>query len=579
MPVTSPDPLSTPCGYASAGAKIRQAQLIGGCPTQPFVEPSGFPSSWLAVQTEARRARSAATPTSPPRLSPLLATTDPGSVSEHAVDSGGGKDGCHIAEKHVGLRSGRGKESKKLFAQQSVRGTAVPGALGREIIALDGAIKTTLAPYREGPAQEMGKDDLALEELISGGDIHMVARDQSGCRMLQQKLEADPNVASLIFGDVLEHFAELMMDPFGNYLCQKLMEMCNLCQLEQILDRVSADLVRVSLNLHGARAVQKLVDVVKVSPYVSRFFAALEGSISTLAKSSNGNHVVQRCLDSLPDSKVLIFSALTNDIMNVSSDRQGCRILQRCIDASEGEGRVSLIRAICNHTLTLVQDPFGNYVVQHLLSSNDLWVNNTVVAGILGHIGVLSKQKFSSNVVERCLQLCGEEEKNLMIRELCDVNPGDLLRDVYGNYVIQSALSVATEPHLSALMNLVRPVLPLLRSSGQGRIAQKLEKKYPRLRQGSTAPSGGRSRGRVHGAARNAQSSSVRGGKAPSSGESNVGRAIRIDEALPSSQMDLGGIFCDQGSGAKDASTVERGFFVTPRMGLHDSTEFRYMLP
>merc|ERR1712136_222306 len=60
---------------------------------------------------------------------------------------------------------------------------------------------------------------------------------------------------------------------------------------------------------HGARAVQKLVDVVKVSPYVSRFFAALEGSISTLAKSSNGNHVVQRCLDSLPDSKVLIFSA------------------------------------------------------------------------------------------------------------------------------------------------------------------------------------------------------------------------------------------------------------------------------
>lgn len=381
----------------------------------------------------------------------------------------------------------------------------------------------------------------------TNGSVHMVARDQAGCRMLQQKLdEGDPRVISTIFSEVLGHFSELMMDPFGNYLCQKLLELCNFRQLERILDRVSGDLVRVSLNMHGARAVQKLVDTVKVSPYVSRLVSALEGSIATLAKDANGNHVVQRCLDALrPEAQIFIFRALAVNIIDVSSDRQGCRIIQRCVDAAQGEGRLSLIKAICSHTLPLVQDPFGNYVVQYVLSLNDLWVNNAVVASMLGHLGVLSKQKFSSNVVERCLQLCGAEEKKMMIGELCEfVNPGELLRDVYGNYVIQSALSVATEPQLSALLNQIRPSLPLLRTSGQGRrIAQKLEKRYPRLRgdSGNVATSGnGRSKGKADGGASGAGGVSSNGADGcvlrKSSEEAAItardGGPIRIDDAL-----------------------------------------------
>merc|ERR1712176_480773 len=74
-----------------------------------------------------------------------------------------------------------------------------------------------------------------------------------------------------------------------------------------------------------------------------------------------------------------------------------------------------------------------------------------------------------------------------MIRELSDPRGlGDLLKDVYGNYVVQSALTLANEQQLQLMLSFIRPVLPSLRSSGQGRrIAQKLEKKYPQLRGGS----------------------------------------------------------------------------------------------
>merc|ERR1719229_38463 len=103
---------------------------------------------------------------------------------------------------------------------------------------------------------------------------------------------------------------------------------------------------------------------------------------------------------------------------------------------------------------------------------------------MLGRLSVLARQKFSSNVVERCLQLCSQEDKIRMIMELADVRGlGELLRDVYGNYVVQSALGIAQEPQLSHFLGAVKPLLPSLRASGQGRrIAQKLEKKYPQLR-------------------------------------------------------------------------------------------------
>jgi len=49
-------------------------------------------------------------------------------------------------------------------------------------------------------------------------------------------------------------------DPFGNYLCQKLLEYSTDDQRNVICDSVAQDLVNISLNMHGTRAVQKMID-------------------------------------------------------------------------------------------------------------------------------------------------------------------------------------------------------------------------------------------------------------------------------------------------------------------------------
>ena len=49
-------------------------------------------------------------------------------------------------------------------------------------------------------------------------------------------------------------------DPFGNYLCQKLLEYSTDEQRNLICESVAQDLVNISLNMHGTRAVQKMID-------------------------------------------------------------------------------------------------------------------------------------------------------------------------------------------------------------------------------------------------------------------------------------------------------------------------------
>ena len=60
------------------------------------------------------------------------------------------------------------------------------------------------------------------------GNVYRMCKDQHGCRFLQKKLEeAHPKAVEMIFSEVYDHMVELMTDPFGNYLCQKLIEHCD----------------------------------------------------------------------------------------------------------------------------------------------------------------------------------------------------------------------------------------------------------------------------------------------------------------------------------------------------------------
>lgn len=66
-----------------------------------------------------------------------------------------------------------------------------------------------------------------------------------------------------------------VLDPFGNYLCQKLLEYSTDEQRNVICESVAQDLVNISLNMHGTRAVQKMIDFLSTRRQASVFSSDL----------------------------------------------------------------------------------------------------------------------------------------------------------------------------------------------------------------------------------------------------------------------------------------------------------------
>jgi hypothetical protein len=69
-------------------------------------------------------------------------------------------------------------------------------------------------------------------------------------------------------------------------------------------------------------------------------------------------------------------------------------------------------------TAQLVQDQYGNYVIQHILERGREADKSMVVSKIRGQVLQLSKHKFASNVVEKCVDYGSKRDRQLLIEEV-----------------------------------------------------------------------------------------------------------------------------------------------------------------
>ncbi|KAM3342552.1 putative pumilio 8, chloroplastic [Capsicum galapagoense] len=314
------------------------------------------------------------------------------------------------------------------------------------------------------------RNDLVLKEGNIENNVYLAAKDQVGCRYLQRIFdEGTSEDVQIIFNSIIHHIFELMKDPFGNYLVQKLLTVCSEEQRMQFVLMVTKDpveLVKTSRTTHGTRVVQKLIESMKNRLEISLVIRALQPGNLNLMMDVNGNHVIQRCLHCLSkDHNKLIFDVATKHTVDIATHRYGCCVLNKCISYSTGKQREKLLVEICSNGLKLAQDPFGNYVVQFIIELKIPSVAAMLCSQFERHYVYLSRQKFSSHVIEKLLK-CFEESRSRIINELVSEPHFDqLLQDPFANYVIQSALGVTKGSVRALLLHAVRPHTLLLRTS------------------------------------------------------------------------------------------------------------------
>ncbi|KAJ7955442.1 Pumilio-like 12 [Quillaja saponaria] len=342
---------------------------------------------------------------------------------------------------------------------------------------LDSFQSSALSPYNKElkniSLKPLPQKFTSVDEVT--GRIYLMAKDQHGCRFLQRQIaEGTPRDVEKIFLEIINYTVELMTDPFGNYLVQKLLEVCDEEKRMWILCSItsnSGELVRISCDMHGTRAVQKVIETLKTPEQFSMVVSSLKPGIVTLMKNMNGNHVAQRCLLYFsPELNEFLFEAATNNCVELAMDRYGCCVIQKCLCRSDSEQGHRLVCEITSNALFLSQDPFGNYVVQYVLELQLPWATIEIFDQLEGNYPSLSIQKCSSNVVEKCLRYADEEHRTRIVKEFIDDPRLDqIMQDPYGNYVIQAAVDQSKGTLVGALMNAIRPHIPVLRTSPYGK--------------------------------------------------------------------------------------------------------------
>lgn len=233
-------------------------------------------------------------------------------------------------------------------------------------------------------------------------------------------------------------------------------------------------MVKIALNQHGTRALQKMIEFISTPEQVQTVIHALKDKVVELIQDLNGNHVIQKCLNRLsPEDAQFIFDAVGTNCVVVGTHRHGCCVLQRCIDHASGQQKADLIAQITQNAYSLVQDPFGNYVLQYIVDLNDPTFTNPLCYVFQKSIPSLSKQKFSSNVIEKCLRHAEPHVASMMIDEMLNTNELEkMLRDSFANYVVQTALDYSDRETRIRMTEAIRPILPSIRGTPYGRRIQ-----------------------------------------------------------------------------------------------------------
>eukprot|EP01061_Rhynchopus_euleeides_P032856 TRINITY_DN5471_c2_g3_i1.p1 TRINITY_DN5471_c2_g3~~TRINITY_DN5471_c2_g3_i1.p1 ORF type:complete len:659 (+),score=270.39 TRINITY_DN5471_c2_g3_i1:77-1978(+) len=176
-----------------------------------------------------------------------------------------------------------------------------------------------------------------------------------------------------------------------------------------------------------------------------------------------GRKLAQMAVVKYPDDKKISFyRSVCQDIVAIALDQCGCITIQRMYDYALTQSLKQVLRStVSRHIPSLICDPYGNYVLQHFIKDNKS-MSEIVVDEILTRIRIVkcATDKYGSNVIEKCLAHGSERAKTNLILSLCDRGVIEsLIKDGFGNYVIQTAVEHSPAMLIDHLRSFIEPVV------------------------------------------------------------------------------------------------------------------------
>ena len=311
---------------------------------------------------------------------------------------------------------------------------------------------------------------------------HIIAKNQNGCRYLQNIIITNPEILkNLFFPKILEHIEDLSNDQFANYFIKKTFQYLSEEMILELIHSLIPIIEKIGTNQYGTKVLQDLIDFLKTEKTFLSFVNIIIPHVKLLIIDLNGSHIIYKLILTKNKNVKIIENIICMNVKDIAMTRKGCSFLKKYFDFANENDLINIKQNILENLTEIITDQYGNYVIQNILTKEGSPIVKDFINEINKNIIFFSNNKFSSNAVEKCFE--NESLKNIVLDQFLEKNIFEkIILDKFGNYVVQKALAKADNNRRNKMLQLLIPLLPILKTQYYGqRLLSKLMLQYPNL--------------------------------------------------------------------------------------------------
>ena len=308
--------------------------------------------------------------------------------------------------------------------------------------------KNNINKKNKNNQNEKNNENITMNSLFLFNEMEFYSfiTTQKGSRAIQNILiNANESEIDIILQKIKNKSSEIMIDKYGNYFFQKLIEFCTPKQRHFLLLSIKDNFVEIANNSFGTHPLQLLIEQICTNKEKEVVLKSIENNELNLSLDSRGTHVLQKFISCTNDEERLSINQNLLEILpKLINDPFGVCVLIKLIKYTNDKKIKQKISQYIsdNNPLSFIQHPYANYAVQSLFNQNDIIYCNEIIKVIVDNFYILSLKKFSSNVVENCIKygsdiIVSKIYKSLLSEDKLEV----LLNNTYGNFVIEKLVS------------------------------------------------------------------------------------------------------------------------------------------
>lgn len=292
------------------------------------------------------------------------------------------------------------------------------------------------------------KIDKFIYSQISGSFIDVLSNTR-GCKILQNYLNGTTSdIINLIFQEIKDSIITLTLSSHIHQFLLKLYDCISFPSKLMFLNIISNQFLQLSTHNISTYFIQHLIDKLNTLEEQIYIIKVINPIKLQLSLDKYGTYVIEKVISffnyNLLDE---LLQFIINYFVFLACNSSGLCIIKKVIAIdqtfSDKQFHNAIKQIMINNSLVLVQNPYGNYAIQIAL---DIWSDaNEIAYCFVNDIILLSLQKYSSNVIEKCL----EKNHDIFTKFIYDLrvyNQGNeiikMLNNTFGNFVLIKALKL-----------------------------------------------------------------------------------------------------------------------------------------